>query len=249
MKRIGRLLLAWAFPFTLLGAWEFLAWAGFLQGRWPSVGTVVGELAADWHGLLRATCATVWQVAQAAALGVLLGTPLGVLLAATKRKLGGVYATFAGLKAVPVTILIPVFLSVFGLELFIVPLVALPLLLNFSVNTAEAVAQASKTRLLLLRSWSVPHKVYLKHVLPFECLDALLQTARVMLPFAFALHIALDYFLCISEGLGCYVQSAHVRYEHGRMYAAMLVVAVLGLCLGKGIDLVSKRLLLWKRDM
>ncbi len=239
----------WVFPLCAVLGWEVLAQGGFLHGRWPSLFSVVAELTRDWQNILGATARTAWQVFQAAVIGIAVGVPLGVLLAESKWKIGGLYGSLAGLKAVPVTVLIPVFLSLFGLEKFIVPLVALPLALNFCVNTAQAIAQASQSRLRLLRSWSVSYRTYARHVLPFECLDAMLQTARVMLPFAVAVHIALDYFLCIPNGLGCYVYQAYSYHEHARMYAGVLVVGIIGLCLGTTIDVASRRLLKWKRDM
>lgn len=250
MAKLNRILKSRVFPLCAVLAWEALAQGDFLQNRWPSIFRVVAELSRDWRNIVEATGATVWQVFQAAVIGVILGVPLGVFLAESKWRMGGgLYGSFAGLKAVPVTVLIPVFLTVFGLEQFVVPLVALPLVLNFCVNTAQAIAQVSHTRLRLLRSWSVSYSTYARHVLPFECLDSMLQTARVMLPFALALHVAVDYFLCIPNGLGCYVYQAYTYNDHARMYAAILVVGIIGLGLGEALDFTSRRLLGWKRDI
>jgi len=249
MTRMVSTFRSWIFPVCALLGWEALAQLGFLQGRWPSLVAVIKEFAWDWPTLLMASVRTAWQVLQASVIGVVVGVSLGVFLSAGKRRIHGLYGCLAGLKAVPVTVLVPVFLTLFGLETFIVPLVALPLSLNFCVNTAQAIAEANQTRLRMLLSWSVSYGMYARHVLPFECLDAMLQTARVMLPFAFALHIALDYFLCIPNGLGCYVNRAYERQQHARMYGAILVAGIIGLALGAAIDLVSRRSLKWKRDM
>lgn len=185
----------------------------------------------------------------ATALGITIGVPLGALLAETKWRAIGIYGSMAALKAVPVTVLLPVFLVLFGLENFVVPMVAFPLALNFCVNTKQAIDQVNRTRWRLLQSWSVSYKSYLRHVLPFECLDSILQTGRIMLPFAVALHIALDYFLTVPSGLGCYVSLAYAYSRYDRMFAGIIAAGLIGLCLGTIVDAIARRMLKWKRDM
>lgn len=229
--------------------WEYCARRGMLQGRWPTLESVGAAAYTRRVELLRAARGTLADVLEATLYGSLLGLLLGGLLSAARSKLKSVAAMVSGLKAIPVTVLIPIFLSVFGLERFLVPLIALPMAINVGINLSKAIGNVSEARYRLLRSWSVPRHVYCRSVLPFECMEAMLQTTRVVLPLVFALHIALDYFLGVSGGLGSFVRMANDRYQYGAMYAAIAFVGCAGIALEWFLGAIESWGLRWKRDI
>lgn len=191
---------------------------------------------------------TLLSVVESLLLGGVLGIALGLYLGGSRWRLPGLYATLAAMKPVPVTVLIPVFLAVFGLDGFIVPIVALPILTNVSVNVAQAIRTCSVRRRALLRGWGIDGPAYIRHVLVYESLDCLLATACILVPFCLALNIALDYFLRVTDGLGSYVATGYEQYRFDQMFAGIATVAAIGLLSSFALDVLSARSLQWKRE-
>lgn len=246
--RVPRHLRYLALPALLLALWEMLARGGFMNGQWPHVTDVLAALSGDRTELLFRAWSTTRQVLASCLIGYALALPLGVYLGLGRAVLPGTYALFAAGRTVPVTALLPIFLALFGLEDFFVPIVALPVLLHVTVNTAASIAEASKVRYRLLRSWSVTPRSYWMHVVRFETLEASILTSRVVVPFAFALHIALDYFLSVPEGLGDYLSYKRDRSAWSHVVAGVLVVAFIGVLIAGLTDSIGRRVLKWKRE-
>jgi taurine transport system permease protein len=194
----------------------------------------------------RSTCIAVfWSLC----IGLLFGIPLGVYLASPRYRLFGAYEVVAATRPLPMTVLIPVFITVFGLDGFAVPLIAVPVLANVAVNTATAIKSCSQRRRTLYLSWGVSGLTYTRHVLAFEVMESLAATMRIMVPYALAVHIALDYFLQTHEGLGAYVANAYQTYAgFDKMFGGIFVVLGIGLVLTVGLDNLLARSLRWKHD-
>ncbi len=228
--------------------WELAAFSGACSGRWPHIGPVLGSLFADIPALLLRSVSTIKSVSLSLTFGICLGFPLGVYLASERYRLSGLYEVVAATRPLPVTVLIPVFISAFGLDRFAVPLIAMPVVANVTVNVTTAVQSSGRGRRALLRSWDVPPAQYLRHVLLFEVMESIAATMRIMVPYALAVHIALDYFLQTSSGLGAYVAATYERYRFDQMFAGILVVLLIGFILTIGIDKFLIWCLRWKYD-
>lgn len=197
-----------------------------------------------------AAWSTGMTVLMALAFGGLTGFYLGLLLARAPDMLSGPYHALNGLKTTPVTVLIPFFLAVFGLRRFLVPLLVLPVLAITAVNVADAAKNVSATRAQYLLLAGIKPKFYRRHVLQKEMQEPVFATLRIVIPLAFAIEIAVDFFLNINGGLGTLIAEAyHYPGRDTEMYAAIVGAAILGSACVVVVDLLSEKGLRWKRDM
>lgn len=234
---------------VLISLWEWAAYAGACGGRWPHLVPVFVSIGDNAVALLEGALLTCIAVACSLAIGLVLGIPFGVYLASSRYRLFGMYEVVAAIRPLPVTVLIPVFIAVFGLDGFAVPLIAVPVVANVAVNAATAIRSCGRRRRALYASWEVGHLTYARHVLIFEVMESLAATMRIMIPYALAVHIALDYFLQSHNGLGAFVANAYQTYAYAPMFGGIFVVLGIGLLLTVGLDNLLARSLRWKRDM
>lgn len=245
MRFYSRISLAAIAIASSIGLWEHIA----SGGRWPHIGAVFKALDADTTPIIVGLIATATAVSSSLVLAIVIGLPMGVYIAFPKCTPLGLYAAIAAIRPLPVTILIPVFISTFGLDGFYVPLVALPIVANIAVNTAAAIHSSGQRRRAICTSWGLNSVQYARHVLFFEVMEAMTSTMRIMVPYALAINIALDYFMRTCNGLGAYVAASYERYMYDRMLAGSIVVMTVGLLATAGLDYLFARTQRWKQDM
>ena len=191
---------------------------------------------------------TLALVALALLLGLIIGTLAGAALGIGGQTLIGGYHFLNALRSVPVTVLIPVFLATFGLQRFLVPLVALPVASIMGANLTRAIQEAAQTRRRLLSLYEFGNMAYLRHVLPWETADALFATLRTVVPFTLAIEVAIDYFMNINQGIGAVIyQNYQFPNNEPAMFAGILLVAALGIGTVSAIDRLGKWALRWKQ--
>lgn len=232
------------------GVWEVLHASAFLQGRWPSLLAVLrqfadaGFLEDAGEGVLN----TLWLVSRGLLIGLALGGGTGAVLGIGGRKAAGGYHALNALRAVPVTVLIPVFLGMFGLQSFLVPLVALPVASIMGANLAQAIQEAAQPRRRMLSLYGFGPRAYLRHVLPWETADALFATLRTVVPFSLAIEVAVDYFMNANQGIGAVIyRNYQYPGNEPAMFACILLVAFLGIGSVSLIDWLGRWVLEWKQ--
>jgi sulfonate transport system permease protein len=235
-----------------LAIWQLVYAVGGMGGRLPSLWDVtriffrpefLGDLGA-------AFLHTFLMLFQCLVLGTIAGYVLGVVIGAWPSQMHGPYHVANALRSVPVTVLLPVFLSTFGLRRFLLPMLLLPIICIMASNVSESVRNTSKQRRALLDVYRVRWRQYFAHVLTYETIEPVVATLRVVAPLALAIEIAVDYFLQSNQGLGTLIALAYqIPGREPRMFAGILVVAALGVLLVIAVDSIGTRALRWKRDM
>ncbi len=196
----------------------------------------------------------LWHSLSLVMSGLLMGTSIGyiagLLIGIFSPMLAGPYHFANALKATPVTVLIPIFLSIFGLFRFLLPLLMLPTIVITASNIADAVENTSRIRRDLLRVNSITSYAYIRHVVIFETIEPLLSTLRVLIPLILAIEVAVDYFLNTNHGLGALVAITYQSPNaNAKMYATIIVVMGIGISSVIFLDQISRKVLKWKRDM
>lgn len=237
---------------SVVAAWYAAHRYGAFYGSLPNPLEVSSALLSRWYlesmpGPLARTLST-WFCA--VMTGGVLGFALGVIIGLTRPYSDGVYQLANALRTIPVTVLIPIALAVFGLNRFLLPLLILPVGMMMAANVSDAIQSANRSRQLLLTVYGVARHRYLRHVLLFEILDVVFATLRIAVPFALALEVAIDYFLHVNQGIGKLISEMYQAPGHeAQMYAVIISVALVGVLAVRIIDMVSRRALAWKRDM
>ena len=156
------------------------------------------------------------------------------------------YIPLSVFKSSPISVFIPVFMVLFGLKYFTFPMLCIPVVSMVAINISNLLKELPAHRLTQRRLLRLPLIVYLRDIVFWETLPAFLATARIAFPFCLTLQIALDYFLPTQGGLGALIRRQYDEYDYICMYAATVIVCILGYCLLAIVDRTSERLLKWK---
>jgi ABC-type nitrate/sulfonate/bicarbonate transport system permease component len=145
----------------------------------------------------------------------ILGSVLGIALSFVAWSFPAryslwLYFSLTGISFVPVTILIPYGIRLFGLHIFVFPLLALPVLLITLASSYEAFQHANRHRLTLLKNYNMPKFAFFWRVVLRESMPSMETTARQTLSLCFAIFLALDYYIEYTKGLG---KLAHWYYD------------------------------------
>lgn len=178
-------------------------------------------------------------------ISIISGLALGFLIGTLKLRL--IYGLFLSLKSIPMTIFIPIYIRIFGVGDFILPLVATPSIIIIAVNVCEAIFRSDEIRTLQRKAMGISFLDYTKHILFWEILEVIIATIRVSIPSAMALLIALDYFLQARSGVGAELSSSASFYSTWRTLIFALPISLFTVACVWLLDRQAARLLAWKK--
>lgn len=234
--------------------WQTVHWFHLFDDKLPSIMAIfyafydlntVGEIFFSF-------CVTLSYVAASLTLGIILGYLLGIIISETPKIRGFLYSYLNGIKAIPITVLLPLFIAAFGYKKFPIPIIALPITAIIAVNIAESCDKINVNRLSVVKLLSISKFDYWYHILRWETLDILFASLRIVITYALALQIAFEYFLQHTKGIGEWinrVESGKGENYLGNMYAAIFIVAFFGILCIKLLDKISKHQLKWKTQI
>lgn len=179
--------------------------------------------------------AALWSSLQVFGIGLLAGVvggaPIGLLLARIRFLREGAEDYVTAMYATPMVALIPFILAIFGYG-FLPKVIVVFLFTVFPmiINVFEGARSVDPRYLEVARSfrageWQLWRDVVLPYTLPFAMTGVRLSIARGLVGM-----IAAEFFLAVS-GLGELILVASRRFETATVYAAILVVSLLGVVL------------------
>lgn len=241
--------LGWSFFW--IAVWEFSVCTTRLSEIVPSLIDVmlVFKISQNRIEIFDALFGTLKPTFLALGISCIVGYSLGILMGLINVFKHALYSLLNALKSIPVTVFIPVFIVLFGLTSMIVPLICVPLISIIAVNIADACLKLSENRFNQLRLYSISKSSFLIHVVFWETLEVLLSTLRVVLTYAIALVVAIDYFLPIERGIGDYIHEMYYALPDTRkaeMFAGIFLLGIIGILLVKLLDIISNNALIWK---
>lgn len=235
---------------VMLLLWEAVARSGLVNPQlFPQLGAIAGELrglfvSGDvWPHL----GATMLRVVSGFTIAAVLGVTFGLLLAYSSRLRRFVEPVFTATYPIPRLPLYPIFIAAFGLgTLSILALVTLECLYPITLHTLTGARSVKR-----LYVWSAqnmgarPLRLFLKVVLPASLPD-IFSGLRIALPIAFVLAIAAE-LIGATEGMGYLVQYAASSFRRGEVFAAFIVIALIGYALDRLITFARDRVVFWER--
>ena len=165
------------------------------------------------------------------AIAMLVGMPLGLLLARAPWVRIGFEPYLMVLYATPMVALIPFILSIMGFGFWPKVLVVF-LFAVFPIlyNTVEGARSLKPELIEVARSfrsgeWALWHEVMLPYTLPFTMTGVRLAIGRALVG-----TVAAEFFLS-STGIGQLIMSASQNFDTATVFAAILVIGLIGVAL------------------
>lgn len=251
-RAAGTRLADWALPSALivlaLGLWELLVRLSNTP-RWflPPPSAVGTALADNWQTLAHHTGVTAEETLVGFALSFVFGVAVAVAIAYSPIVERAVYPVVIASQAIPIIALAPILLIWFGYGL--TPKIIVIVLFCFfpiAVNTVDGLRAADAELIDLLRSmgagrWKTFQTVRLPASLPY-----VFSGTRIAAVFS-VIGALVGEWVGSSAGLGYYMIRSASQFATDRVFAAILLSAVMGVLLFVAVAVAERVLLPWQQ--
>lgn len=187
------------------------------------------------------------RVVVAMIAGTVLAVPLGLALGRSPRA-DAVFAPIVFLTyPVPKVVFLPVLLVVLGLgnapKIALIALIVFFQILVTARDAAKAVPDAS---VLSVRSLGATRAQIARHVVVPAALPEIFTALRIGTGTAIAV-LFLAESIAGTNGLGYFIVDAWGRIDYPEMFAGIIGMALLGVVLYEGLDMLEARVTRWRR--
>lgn len=211
----------------------------------PTPDKVVGQLIAEWPRLFRESMITTYATLGGFALSILFGIPMAMLIAYSRTVESFVYPLLVFSQSIPKIAIVPLFVVWFGFG--IIPKIIAAFLLGFFpivVSTVMGFKSVESDMLDLARSmqasrWQTFMKISLPHALP-----SIFSGLKVSVTLA-VVGAVVGEFVGSNSGIGYVLQIANGNFDLPLMFAALVVLSMIGVILFVAIDMIERWAIPW----
>ena len=211
----------------------------------PAPDKVVGQLIAEWPRLLKESMVTTYATLGGFALSILFGIPMAMLIAYSRTVESFVYPLLVFSQSIPKIAIAPLFVVWFGFG--IIPKIIAAFLLGFFpivVSTVMGFKSVESDMLDLARSmrasrWQTFIKISLPHALP-----SIFSGLKVSVTLA-VVGAVVGEFVGSNSGIGYVLQIANGNFDLPLMFAALVVLSMIGVMLFVAIDMIERWAIPW----
>ncbi|HEY0507522.1 MAG TPA: ABC transporter permease [Blastococcus sp.] len=243
---IGRKLLPLAAPVGLLVAWEI---AGQTWGNvyLPPLSTVLERLWEDWFPdhTISDLLPSLQRFVSGYLIGAVLGIALGIAIGSSRKVAQYLEPTLEFLRALPAVAIIPVAVLLFGLGSSMrVFVIAFGVLFPVLVNTTVGARNCRQERIDVARMYGLSRLQVIRRVVLPSALPLISAGLRVALPIALIM-VVVSELIGGQNGIGFYLLISQSMFNIPAMFAAVVVLGVLGNLINAGYARLEKKWLSW----
>lgn len=211
----------------------------------PTPWQVVQQLFKEWPMLWREALPTLYATLGGFALSALVGVPIAMWIAYSRLVESFVYPLLVFSQSVPKVAIAPLFVVWFGFG--VIPKVIAAFLLGFFpviVATVQGFKSIEPDVVDLARSMGAsPLKVFLKFRLP-QAMPAIFSGLKVSVTLA-VVGAVVGEFVGSNSGLGYVLQKANGTFDLPLMFAALVILSMIGVLLFLVLELIERWVLPW----
>jgi NitT/TauT family transport system permease protein len=211
----------------------------------PTPWQVVEQLYKEWPMLWREALPTLYATLGGFVLSALVGVPVAMWIAYSRLVESFVYPLLVFSQSVPKVAIAPLFVVWFGFG--VIPKVIAAFLLGFFpviVATVQGFKSIEPDVIDLARSMGAnPLKVFVKFRLP-QAMPAIFSGLKVSVTLA-VVGAVVGEFVGSNSGLGYVLQKANGTFDLPLMFAALVILSMIGVLLFLVLELVERWVLPW----
>lgn len=240
---------AWGFLLVaaLLVLWEVSARTWVSSGNWPPVSQIVvaGAHAFASGELPHVFLSSLGRMFAGFAGGALLGVAVGLGMGRIRVVHAALDTLMELLRPIPIPAIVPPLILLLGIDTSMkVSIVAFATFFPVLVNTIAGVRSVDRTALDVARTFQVSSwRTLLRVVLPAS-MPYIMVGLRTSLALALIVTVVAE-MIAGSEGIGYYLMTMQFAMRAGEMYAAILLLAIVGYVLNLGMLRIERRVLHW----
>lgn len=233
---------------ALLAGWEaFVRLAGVAPWLLPPPSAIPGAFANVGGALLGHTLVTGLEVVLGIAVAVVVGLAVAVAIIASPVVERALYPLLIASQTVPVTVIAPLLLIFLGYG--IAPKIVLVTLICFfpiAVNTVDGLRAVDAEAITLLRTFGATDRQIIAKVRWPAALPFFFSGLRLAATYS-VIGAVFGELLGASSGLGYYIRAQTPRFKTAEVYAATLILILLGVALFLLVRLAEWFALPWRR--
>jgi ABC-type nitrate/sulfonate/bicarbonate transport system permease component len=199
-----------------------------------------------WSGSLSGEIATTLEsFAEGLALAIGVGVVLGILIGSSRTLLAALSVLIEFLRPIPAVAMIPLAIMFFGLGIpmhrFVIAYAALwPIL----INTLYGVRGSDRMLHDVARASGVTSLGRLVRVALPSALPSIAIGIRVSASIALLVGVTAE-FVTGTGGIGSYMQRQELAFKLPELYAAVVLVSVLGYAINVALRILQRRVVFW----
>lgn len=237
-----------ALVLALLVVWQALS-ETLRVPRWflPSPADIARTLLDTRDLLIRHSLITLQEIAVGFAIAFVLGITLAIAIAYSQVLERTLYPFVIASQTLPVMAIAPLLLIWFGYGLLPkVIIVALVCFFPIVVNTVDGLRSVEPELVNLMRTmgasrWQLFIKAQLPTSLPF-----LFSGTKIAIAVS-VIGAVIGEWVGASSGLGYFMVRSQAQLQTSRVFAALVVLSIMGVSLFVGASMLERRLLPWYR--
>lgn len=248
--RVTRILAPTGVLMTLVLLWELAVYLNNTP-RWmlPAPSDIARSFRDDWSMLLMHTRVTLTEVLIGFGIAVAAGLLTGVAIDSSRIIERALYPLLIASQTIPMVVLAPLFLIWFGYGLLPKVLItALVAYFPLAVNTVDGLKSTDRELLKLMVSmgaskWQIFRLAKVPSALPLIFSGARISVAVSVIGAVFG------EFVGARAGLGYLMDRSAPQFETPRVFACIVILAVMGVSLFLIVSLIERIALPWRRYM
>jgi NitT/TauT family transport system permease protein len=251
LRKVNKKLLSYYALVVFFALWEIAPKAGWADGQFlPPLSKV---LVTGWQRILMgeifiSIAVSLQRTLIGFVLAIAIGIPLGFVLGGSLPKAAKFFnPLFTALSQVNPVTLIPVFIIIFGIgEQGKIAIIFWASIWPILFTTVAGVQQLDRIYIRAAKSMGANSvTIFFKVILPGAS-PSICQGMKTGLTMAFMMLIAAES-IGADSGLGWIIHNSALNNTIPRMYAAILIIAIIGLLLNYVLEWLEKNLISWRQ--
>jgi ABC-type nitrate/sulfonate/bicarbonate transport system permease component len=244
----------WGFAvvLSLLAAWEASVRSGAVHSEsWPAVSAVLQALGTGFstEGWVSVFGSTLYRMACGFALAAAAGVAVGLALGASERLHRIVMPSLEIFRVLPSPAIVPPLIFFLGVDDALkVTVIAIASFFPIALNTIAGVKAVDPVHLLVARTFRVPRRNVVLGVQLPSALPYVFAGCRVSLGIALIVTVVTE-MIAGSEGVGYFIVSMQFAMRAEDMYAAIILLSVVGYLLNRLFLVLEGRSIHWARAL
>lgn len=247
-ERIGRIVGPLLVLLALLAIWE--VWVRLADTpRWmlPAPSDILAAFRADYALLANHTWVTLQEVLIGFGIALLAGLLTGIAIDSSRLIERALYPLLIASQTIPMVVLAPLFLIWFGYGLLPKVLItALVAYFPLAVNTVDGLKGTDRELLQLMRSMGSTKWQLFRLAKAPSALPHIFGGARISVAFS-VIGAVFGEFVGAKAGLGYLMDRSAPQFETPRVFACIVILALMGVSLFLLVSLVERIALPWRR--
>lgn len=249
MKRKTSGYRVWGFVLVaaLLLLWEVSARGWVSSPNWPPVTQIImaGKNAIVSGELPQVFLSSLGRMLAGFAAGALLGVAVGLCMGRFRFINAALDMLVELVRPIPIPAIVPPLILLLGIDTTMkVFVVAFATFFPVLVNTISGVRSVDRTALDVARTFQVSSSRTLLQVVLPASMPYIMVGLRTSLALALIVTVIAE-MIAGSEGIGYYIMTMQFAMRADEMYAAILMLAIVGYLLNQGIVRIEKGVLHW----